>query len=88
MNHRVDVCGAHGLNGITIGYSVFSRYWHRPHSTQSRVYVTIRCPSVCLSVPFARLSRTVWPAPQQHGAAARHAAADADSATFTADVGS
>ena len=28
------------------------------------------------------------PAPQQHGAAARRAAANAGSATFTADVGS
>jgi len=24
-------------------------YWHCPHRTRSRVYVTVQCPSVCLS---------------------------------------
>jgi len=29
---------------------VVHAYWHCPHSMQSRIYVTVRCPSVCLSV--------------------------------------
>ena len=72
------------------------------HSMRSRVCVTVRCPSVCLSHslaaaacagfaavgPAGRRYRSIAarPAPQQHGAAARRAAANAGSATFTADV--
>ena len=86
----------------------FKHYWHCPHSMQNRVYVAVRCPSVCPSVclshspaatacgGFAVVSlvgrkyRSIaaWPAPQQHGAAARRAAENAGSATFTANVGS
>ena len=80
-------------------------YWHCPHSMRSRIYETVRCPSVCLSHspaaaacgksaavgPAGRRYRSiaVRPAPQpQHGAAARRAAANAGSATFSVYVGS
>jgi len=70
-----------------------------PRSMRSRVYVTVRCPSVCLFQSSAAAAcggfaavgpagrRYRWIAPQQNGAAARHAAANAGSGTFTADVG-
>ena len=77
--------------------------WHCPHSMWSRVYVTVRCLSVCLSHSpaaatcgeFAAVgpawkryrSIAARPAPQQHAFAARRSAANAGSATFTADVG-
>jgi len=37
-------------------------YWHCPYSMRNRVYVTVRCPSVCLSVPAwaTVLSCLVW----------------------------
>ena len=73
------------------------------HTIPSSVYETARCPSVCLSrspvaaacggfaavSPAGRIYRLLAarPAPQQHGAAARRAAADAGSATLAADVG-
>ena len=69
------------------------------HSMRSRVCVTVRCPSVCLSIPFARCSsvrRVCCCGPggweisidccTAGAAAARRAAANAGSATFTADV--
>jgi len=71
---------------------------------RSRVYETVQCPSVCLSYlpataafggfaavgPAGRSYRSIaaWPAPQQRGAAARHAVVSAGSATFSAYVGS
>jgi len=32
-------------------------YWHCPHSMRSRVYKTVRCPSVCPSVRLSVCSR-------------------------------
>jgi len=66
---------------------------HIIHTMSSRVYETVRCPSVCLSRSHAAAacgaglryrSIAARPAPQQHGAAARRAAANAGSATFSA----
>ena len=37
---------------------VFFGYWHCPRSMRSRVYVTVRCPSVRPSVCLSRLSIT------------------------------
>jgi len=51
----------------------------------------VRCPYVCLSLsvsrPRCRRYRSIAarPAPQQHGAAARRAAANAGSAKFSAE---
>jgi len=36
---------------LLVSLFVVYSYWHRPHTMQSGVYVTIACPSVCLSVP-------------------------------------
>ena len=73
-------------------------YWHCPHSMRSRIYATVRCPSHSPAAaacggfaavrPAARRCRSIAarPVPQQHGAAARRAAANAGSATFSAYV--
>jgi len=73
-------------------------YWRCPHSMRSRVYETVRCPSICPSVcpirgsgfaamgPSGRTYRSiaVRPALQQHEDTAQRAAANAGSATFPA----
>ena len=54
--------------------------WHCPHSTQSTVYVTVRCPFVCLSVCPIRPphSSAAGPASRRHRSiAARRSAAGA-----------
>jgi len=93
------VCYAMPTMKIVIGSN-----WNCLHIVQSWVYETEQCLSVCLfHLPAAAacggfaavgLAGTRYrsidarPAQQQHGAAARRAAANAGSATFTADVGS
>ena len=52
------------IRACVIAFSQF--YWHCPQSMRSRVYETLRCPSVCLSVaacaPAANIAAVVRPA--------------------------
>ena len=50
-----------------------SGYWHCPHSMGSKVYETLRCPSVC---PFVPLSVCPSMGPQQQTRCCRFAAVD------------
>ena len=92
------------VSDMTILFAYFihcltsSFYWRWPHSMRSRVYETVRCPSICPSVcpirgsgfaamgPSGRTYRSiaVWPALQRHEDTAQRAAANAGSATFPA----
>ena len=38
----------------------FLLYWHCLQSMRSRVYVTVRCPSVCLSVKLTAEGLLLW----------------------------
>ena len=99
---RLDLAIMHAVPAVVTDQQ---DYWHCPHSMRSRIYETVRRPSVCLSHspaaaacagfaavgPAGRRYRSIAarPAPQpQHGAAARRAAANAGSATFSVYVGS
>jgi len=47
----LDLSGNGVVELICINTVLYFRiYWRRPHSMRSRVYVTVVCPSVCLSV--------------------------------------
>ena len=57
---------------------------------RSRVYVTVRCPSDCLSHPLAAATcdgfAAVGPAGRRYRSIAARPAANVGSATFTADL--
>ena len=61
-------------------------YWHCLHSMRRRICVTVRCPSVCLSVcPIAPAKGQLWHSSVAgNRAAARRSAANAGSAVFAA----
>ena len=62
-------CQHYSLGGssdaVSAYCSVVATCWHYPHSMRSRIYVTVRCPSVCLSIRLS-VRPFVCPSVYQH----------------------